>query len=828
MSRYYKHDFTPIGATRNEFAPKNARRGLIPHPETPEEKMVRLRTGGYFASPIDSESQREKSEFANYDFGNKELPAYKHKKEMIDTINDNRISMLVGQTGSGKTTQLGQFALEDGYRIVYLVPRKVIVDNVGERIEEELAGHLGEERAQEVVGLAHSERNTINDDSMVQVMTSGTFTKKLPDLAERWKGDRVLVVADEIHEGNLETEFASALAVRQVERDNEWRVVFASATPDSSTLTKTYHAVNGKDIPIVEIKGRPHELDIVEDGKKDIVGAYREHNAGVQKTLMFVDGKNSIKETIAELKKTMSKDELEYTKFFKLHANISERAKKAIFDMSLKPGEKAVIVSTSAGQSGITIPGVGLVITSGLTKSPELDDENASGLPLRHCTKAEIIQQAGRAGRDIAGGKCVLARPVGFDKMRNYGNPLYEEVPLDERSPHIPPEIYHSNISRNILAATAMGEDFFEFNNYLQHSVTELTIHEAYEVLHNLGAVDDDNRITDLGLVMDIFPLRPELARATAEVIHSKSLPIQVHTLAIAAAVEAGGLVDFDEGNKNWRDFTRVSTNDDFILQSDLMIATRQHYYGSHVDEEKLEEMGLNFKAVYRAHRQFDKMCRLIGLDSRDVDIEHPTEDEEDEIRRLFLLGMPDLLYKKVATERGEGVYANIWGYDEAINRKISNRSLIGKMGGVAAKVVAGYPRWYDSRNGEHHDIIEFGFPTSADQVRNVLGHLAARDLVSTVRNGQLVKSGHLALGTLELGDVHAFQAKATTAAERKQLVDEVMIAKPNAVSTLRDLGVDDKTIRKACEQSAYGATSVSEIDASLWQVVAQYQNPSE
>lgn len=805
--------------------PGDSRRGVIPKPETPKEKIERLRQKGYFVEPVVKKQAYEASSFENYDFGNRELPAYKHKQEMIDTVDNNRISMLVGPTGSGKTTQLGQFALEKGYRVVYLVPRRVIVDNVGERIQDELAEHLGEKEATNLVGRAHSEVNTIKDSSMIQVMTSGTFTKKLPDLAERWGDEQVLVVADEIHEGNLETEFASALAVRQVEKNDNWRVVFASATPDDSTIGETYRTVNGADVPVVEIEGRPHDLDIIEEPMKNIVEAYHENNAGVQKTIIFVEGKRAINETISELKNSMSNGEGERTRFYKLHANISERARRAIFDMELSPGEKAVIVSTSAGQSGITIPGVGLVVTSGLTKSPQLDDEGAPGLPPRFCTKAEIVQQAGRAGRDIEGGKCVVARPLGYNLRRNQGNELFAHVPIDEREPHIPPEIYNSNISRNILAATAMGEDFFELNDYLQHSVSQESIYESYDLLYNLGAVDDDNKITDLGATMDIFPLRPELSRAAAEIIHSKSMSIQAYTLAISSAIEAGGLVDFDERNNNWKQFVRPTTDDDFMLQMDLMFATRDYFYGNRVNESALADMGLNFKNAYRAHRQFDKMCKLIGLDPRDIDLNPPKSDEEQELRTIFLKGMPELIYKKVATDHHKGIYNNIWGFENAIRREVSSRSLLSSMGQKAVGLVAGYPRWYTDRAGEIHDVIDFGFVTSPEQIKEALGHLASKDLVSDVRNGHLVKTGKIALGSLPLGEVKAFRGRARKEDEIKKLVDEAMIHSPTAVEMLRDMGASEDYIREACESVAYGKESTYELDAALWDFVAEFQS---
>lgn len=813
---------TPFSEFMTRFG--EARQGVIPQPETPQEKTERLYESGHIVLPLEYKIKEEHEKYSEYDLGNKELPAYKNKREIIDTVGENRISLLTGPTGSGKSTQLAQYLLEAGYdRIVYLQPRRINVDNISDRIQHELTEQLGD-KARGLVGIAHSERVTLNDDTPIQIMTAGTFTKKIPELSKLWANERVVVVPDEMHENNIEMEFASAYAVRQVEANENWRVVFASATPDKKIAKGTYEVVNGGDIPTIEIEGRPHELKMVEEPNMDIVNSYHEHNAGIAKSMIFVDGKRAIKDTISELRRSMSTEEVARTRFFKLHAKISERAKEEIFNMELSPGEKAIIVSTSAGQSGITIPGLGLVITSGLTKSPELDHEGAPGLPARLCTQAEIIQQGGRAGRDIGGGVCVLARPLGFDRTRNAKDELYDFVPLCDREPDMPPEIYSSNISRNVLAASAMGEDFFELNNYLKNSVSPGSIHEAYDVLNKLGAVDEHDQVTDIGRTMDIYPLRPELARAIAEVGVGKSLNLQVYTLAIAAAIEAGGLADFDNGGNNWQKSLRITTDDDFIAQLDMMLATRERYYGYGVDEVSLMKDDFDFKNVYRAHRQFDKMCRIIGLDPRDIEIPYPIADEEEELRNIFLTGMADLIYRKTATVKGAGKYKNVWGYDDAIEREISDRSLLKRMGQSAVGIVVGYPRWYVKANGEQKDILEMSFATSSDQIRRILGHLGSKNLQAVVRGGNLVRRGTLSLGSLSLGEVKLYNSPATSDKDLNSLVEVLVRSDTPAVLALRDLGESDDDIAKQAGELARGVHSVAELDGRLWGVVAKLQ----
>lgn len=72
--------------------------------------------------------------------------------------------------------------------------------------------------------------------------------------------------------------------------------------------------------------------------------------------------------------------------------------------MIIDPSQRVVIVSTSAGQSGITIPGkycIDLVISDGITKSPELDEEGGPGLPCQilHTTRTSSAKRKRRKKR---------------------------------------------------------------------------------------------------------------------------------------------------------------------------------------------------------------------------------------------------------------------------------------------------------------------------------------------------------------------------------------------------------------------------------------------
>lgn len=445
----------------------------------------------------------------------------------------------------------------------------------------------------------------------------------------------------------------------------------------------------------------------------------------------------------------------------------------------------------------------------------------------------------------MSGGVCVLARPLGYELYRNRDNPLYDFIPLEERSPHIPPEIYHSNIARNVLRGAALGHDFDKLNDYLLHSVTPRTIIDAYEVLATLGAVDDKNSITELGRLMDVYPLRPELARTIAEVVRqAKDVNLQVYALAIAAAIEAGGLADFDQGNGNWQKYLRQTTQDDFIGQLDLMLASRQYYHDrprrskgqeewctefdemhAQVEEGQLTNMGLHPRRTLRAHRAFDKMCRLAGLRPRDVVFVEPKETEEQELRDLFLLGMPELIYQKAATRQGIGQFENVHQLDDPVRREISRRGMMSSMGQTACRLVAGYPRWYEDGHGRRHSIIEQAFPVSDQQLRRVLGDVATRHVTVELRGDRLVGSGLLRFGSLDLGAMKVVPYPATTPEQRWLIVDGAFRTKSPAVQALLQTGLPPQEVREICFDKAAGVSEVGELTARLWPELARYQN---
>ena len=76
------------------------------------------------------------------------LPVYEFRDEVIETVRNNRVTIIEGSTGSGKTTQIPQFLLEAGIlaadkKIICTQPRRVAATNVATRVAEEMDVPIG-------------------------------------------------------------------------------------------------------------------------------------------------------------------------------------------------------------------------------------------------------------------------------------------------------------------------------------------------------------------------------------------------------------------------------------------------------------------------------------------------------------------------------------------------------------------------------------------------------------------------------------------------------------------------------------------------------------
>lgn len=712
------------------------------------------------------------------------------------------------------------------------MPRRVIVDNVTEYVEQSLREQLGKQYPDHLAGKIHGRATEATPDTRLCFMTAATFTKKLEQFSEDWCDERTLILVDEIHEANLEMEFAAALAAKSVENTDKWHMAFSSATPDTEVSQAIYEDINGSELPVVTIEGRPHDIDITEDKVNTVSEAYLEYGEDSKKSLVFVEGVRSIDETIASIKRR-TRHKPGRIRFFKLHSGISEAARREIFTAKPAEDESFVIVSTSAGQSGITIPEVDLVLSNGLTKSKEIGEEGAEGLPPRLCTQAELMQQAGRGGRDIDGAKFVLARPISYDKIY-----LPEELKgfcdIKSREQHIPPEIYHTNIVRNVLSAINLNGDFEDLNRYLMHPVvSKKVIQESYDLLETLEAIDSEGQITKIGEFMDSLPLSPELSRSLVEMIkNGGSLREVLALLAMAASVSGGGFAAWHQPKELFQEFIGPDTTDDFFAEYDAFLKTREIYKGCHTDGRAYLANGIDPNKADNIHYQFNKICRRLRVNPYDIDMDELNSKEKHNISVALVRGFQELLYVKAGSRRigrtTVNQYKNVHTGERGISEyEISSHSLVRRMGSEALTLVLALPWWYDARDGRRYTLNTV-LSVTKDQIAEALSSNVALEFLGdqVSPNGDLVHVVQPKIGSLVVGSEQRQKIPATTDEQIALIVNTMKNRASKQVRVLFDLQrqrvITKGKLHKVLEESAVDSHNVHEAEAKVWAVVQE------
>ncbi|WP_329584208.1 ATP-dependent helicase HrpB [Kitasatospora sp. NBC_01250] len=431
-----------------------------------------------------------------------DLPVRSALPALAAALDERGVAVLAAPPGTGKTTlvPLALAGLLDsaGPRRTVLVaePRRLAVRAAARRMAyllgEQVGGRVGHTiRGERVVGPA----------TVVEVVTTGVLLQRLQRDPELPGVD--LVLLDECHERHLDADTALAflLDVRAALRP-ELAVVVASATSDTAAWARLLD-----DGPVVEAHGSAHPVEVVWAPPPSAVRppqgtrtdpALLEHVAAVVRRalterggdlLCFLPGVGEIARVAGRLADLTGVDVLQ------LHG----QAPAAVQDAALTAGaRRRVILATSVAESSLTVPGVRIVVDSGLAREPRTD--HARGLGSLVTVRASLAagrQRAGRAGREAPG---TVYR-------------CWAEV-ADARAPRFPtPEIALADLTGFALQAACWGDPDAQ-GLALPDQPPAGALAAARQTLLALGAVTADGRATERGRRFARTGLHPRLARA--------------------------------------------------------------------------------------------------------------------------------------------------------------------------------------------------------------------------------------------------------------------------------------------------------------------------
>ncbi|MEV3991756.1 ATP-dependent helicase HrpB [Streptomyces sp. NPDC049837] len=425
-----------------------------------------------------------------------ELPVRTALPALERALDGHGAAVLCAPPGTGKTTLVPLALAEKGARVLVAEPRRIAARAAARR----MAWLLGEQVGGRVGFTVRGER-AVSRGTVVEVVTTGVLLQRLQRDQELAGVD--VVILDECHERHLDADTAAAflLDVRATLRP-DLRLVAASATTDAEGWARLLGGA-----PVVEARGTAHPVEVVWAPPAGTVRpphgmrvdpALPAHVAAVVRralversgdVLCFLPGVGEIAR-VAGLLSSVDAEVLQ----------VHGRAAAAVQDAVLagSGGRRRVVLATSVAESSLTVPGVRVVVDSGLAREPRVDHARGLGsLTTVRASRAAARQRAGRAGREAPG---VVYR-------------CWTEAE-DGRLPRYPaPEIQVADLAAFALQAAAWG-DPDAAGLALLDAPPAGAMAAARSVLAAIGAVDGAGRVTDRGARMARLGLHPRLARA--------------------------------------------------------------------------------------------------------------------------------------------------------------------------------------------------------------------------------------------------------------------------------------------------------------------------
>ncbi|MCX4980238.1 ATP-dependent helicase HrpB [Streptomyces sp. NBC_00572] len=437
------------------------------------------------------------------------LPVRHAVPELLAALDRRGTAVLSAPPGTGKTT-LVPLALAgligDGPRRRVLVaePRRMAVRAAARR----MAWLLGEEVGSTVGFSVRGERRT-GPSTRVEVVTTGILLQRLQRDQELAGVDVVLL--DECHERHLDADTAMAFLVdvRATLRP-ELKLIAASATSDAAAWADLLTVLDGTGpAPVVWSKGEGHGCrvsfaappsDIRPAHGTWVDPALLRHVAATVRLAMerhegdvlcFLPGTGEIARTAGMLADVDAE-------VLQLHGRAPAAVQDAVLRGAEPGGRRRVVLATSVAESSLTVPGVRIVVDSGLAREPRMDHARGLGsLATVTVSEATATQRLGRAGREAFGFvyRC-------WAETSDGGRPRFPS-----------PEIKVADLADFALRAACWGDPTAE-GLALLDAPPAGAMTAARSVLDSIGAVDADGRATDRGVRMSRLGLHPRLGRA--------------------------------------------------------------------------------------------------------------------------------------------------------------------------------------------------------------------------------------------------------------------------------------------------------------------------
>ena len=412
---------------------------------------------------------------------------------------ESRFLVLTAETAAGKSTAVPIALLEHfAGKILMLEPRRLAASAIAERLSDLLGEETGE-----TVGYRLHLDSKVSARTRLEVITEAILTRRLQ--ADPLLEDVNVIVLDEFHERSIHSDLALAFLKETMQLRDDLFVIVMSATINYRSVSE-YLGTKKHPAPVMQIPGRQFPVEIEYKPNVSIVRAIfdeltneRSENKG--KLLAFLPGIYEIRKTKSELENLLTKVNFD-AEILILHSSVPIAEQRKILRPCPSDALRRVILSSAIAETSLTVPGVTLVIDSGLCRVNKMN----VALGMEHLvTENESLfsaeQRAGRAGR-VAAGKCIR---------------LWSEH--DARVEQNPPEILRADLTQLALECAKWGVSEIEKLDWLTPP-SPSAWEAAKFLLENLDCLKtqtDSNggettKITEKGKAVLQLGLHPRLA----------------------------------------------------------------------------------------------------------------------------------------------------------------------------------------------------------------------------------------------------------------------------------------------------------------------------
>lgn len=449
-----------------------------------------------------------------------QLPISQKRQEIAAAINQHQVVVIAGETGSGKTTQLPKICLELGRGVYGMIghtqPRRLAARTVANRIAEELGVSVGRQ-----VGYQVRFTDQVSEQSHIKLMTDGILLAETQNDPYLNRYDTLII--DEAHERSLNIDFLLGYIKRLLPKRPDLKVIITSATIDLERFSKHFY-----DAPVIEVSGRTYPVEVIyqppyeqenisdDDLPSAVIDAVetirrRPRKASANDILIFLPGEREIRDIAHALKS----QEYRHTEILPLYARLSNAEQNRVFQAH--SGQR-IVLATNVAETSVTVPGIGYVIDPGFARISRYSVRSkVQRLPIEPVSQASANQRMGRCGR-VADGLCLR---------------LYTEEDFNNRPEFTDAEILRTNLASVILQMLNLR--LGEINQFpFIDPPDRRAIRDGFDLLRELGAVNEQQRITSVGKQIARFPVDPRIGRMVLAAAKRGSLK---EVLIIAAAL---------------------------------------------------------------------------------------------------------------------------------------------------------------------------------------------------------------------------------------------------------------------------------------------------